>query len=408
MSSNPTLGCDSDELVRVPTEDYQNLIDSLQLQIPHSLKVIGHLTSNVRSVEWKTRVYVDQWPNYTVVICMNDKNIGAYIPLAETDVYIHTTSPTKLKEVLTKSKLFDWSKTMFFDGFDECLIPVLEEFKSDSASLRVDLYADIYKHVNTGQLHWKPPEGTFLAALTKKDASIVLKNWKFGCDWMLPEFEFVIKTNITSGLYSDDGQLLSWAMVPFYGGIGNVHTLQAHRRKGFSKVVLANITQKILDLGVIPWAHVENGSGKEVSERMLQGVGFEKTCVKQAFVAFIPTGKELIWERKSKVFAITEGFSLNLVTLFNQTQLGQFKPRQQCHRLMIKPYYYPIPLPFVDTLLNYLDGSFAMVTNWTRLELSGPHQIGLELSEPHQIGLELSGPHQTGLELSRPHLTRLE
>ncbi|XP_006821723.1 glycine N-acyltransferase-like protein 3 [Saccoglossus kowalevskii] len=282
-------------LVPVSASDYPKLVKHLRTQQPHSLKVIGHLTSNVKSPDWKTEVYVDSWSHLSVVICLNRKHIGPYITLSDTDIYLHSTCSEKLKEILLNSTVIDWGNTVFFDGIDDALLPDLQEIAPQSGKLKLEFCANIHLHTNTDRLNWATPNGTLLSPLTVAEARIVLKNWKFGRDWMLSEIEHIIQTNLTSGLFTNEGELVAWALEGFYGGIGFVHTLENHRRKGYAKIVVADLTKKMLTAGQTPWAHVEDHSEKGVSERLLESVGFLKSDVRQAFIGFAPHGKEIIW-----------------------------------------------------------------------------------------------------------------
>ncbi|XP_070576043.1 uncharacterized protein [Ptychodera flava] len=296
MSVMKTEAAD-DVLKFVPRDDFERLIDTLKSQSPHSLKVIDVIWSNIISEEWKTKVYVNQWPNPGVVVCMNGHFNGPHTPVGDFDVFIHSTSLSVLKDVLKNTKVFNWSKTMLFVGVDNGVQSVLEEIVPKSASLKFDVFSevDLYIHTDSSKLLCSVQEGLSLRSLHEKDAETVLKHWKYGRDWLLPEFKHTIRNNSTSGLYTKNGELVSWAVHNFFGGIGFVHTLEKYRGLGCAKAVIADATKKIMNCGIHPWAHVENVPGRERSERMLEAVGYTKSGISQKMGLYAPAGKEITY-----------------------------------------------------------------------------------------------------------------
>ena len=55
-------------------------------------------------------------------------------------------------------------------------------------------------------------------------------------------------------LESDPSQPVSWAFLSNYGFISGAHTLEEHRRKGYSRVAILCLVEKILNANMIPLA----------------------------------------------------------------------------------------------------------------------------------------------------------
>ena len=83
------------------------------------------------------------------------------------------------------------------------------------------------------------------------------KYWKlFEPDDCQQYLKYIFENFITVGVFleSDPSQPISWAFQSSFGYISGVHTLEEHRRKGYSRVAALCLVEKILNENMIPLA----------------------------------------------------------------------------------------------------------------------------------------------------------
>ena len=99
------------------------------------------------------------------------------------------------------------------------------------------------------------PEGTFTATLKVDHASFISVTYKY-CELQdrIKYFQYVIENCLSVGLFLevDSSQPVSWAVLSNYGHIIHIHTLEEHRRKGYSRVTLLCLMRKILEANMVP------------------------------------------------------------------------------------------------------------------------------------------------------------
>ncbi|XP_077982559.1 glycine N-phenylacetyltransferase-like [Glandiceps talaboti] len=277
-----------DSLQIVPRDEYPKLVDFLRGQTPSSLKVIGHLNSNIKSEKWTMSTYVDSWPNPSVVVCVIPTAEG--VTEGDLELTFHSNDADKLKHVLSTSNLLNWRSRMMIKGFDRSFLPILEEINPNYSALIEDLRGDVYTCTDDSNLYrGVVPDGYKLSSLKKGDIDTIMKVWKFGNDRLRQAFLTQVDTHFNAGVFSNKtGELVSWAVQQYFGVIGAVNTIEPHRRKGLAKITLSDVTRKVLDSGETAWCYVEDVKGKEVSENMMTSVGYHKTDLQHVWLICKP------------------------------------------------------------------------------------------------------------------------
>jgi len=95
----------------------------------------------------------------------------------------------------------------------------------------------------------------FVSALKSDHAKDICGSWNY-CQ--LPDrikyFKYLINNCNSVGVFlkSDSSKPVSWAVLGNYGHIIHIHTIEEHRRKGYSRIVMLSLMQQMLEAGMTP------------------------------------------------------------------------------------------------------------------------------------------------------------
>ena len=109
-------------------------------------------------------------------------------------------------------------------------------------------------------IHRSCPKGVFTARLKIDHADFISKYWNFFKPQDRLEYlKYVFENCISVGVFleSDPCQPISWAFMSNFGSINAVYTLKEHRRKGYSRITMLCLMEKILKDGMIPLCGVD-------------------------------------------------------------------------------------------------------------------------------------------------------
>ena len=99
------------------------------------------------------------------------------------------------------------------------------------------------------------PKGTFLDRLQVDHASFISESYKY-CELQdrVQYFTYLIANCFSVGLFLevDSSKPVSWALLSNYGHIIHIHTVEQHRRKGYSRVTMLCLMQQILEANMTP------------------------------------------------------------------------------------------------------------------------------------------------------------
>ena len=99
------------------------------------------------------------------------------------------------------------------------------------------------------------PRGTFTARLKSEHANFISEIWDlFKPQQRLEYVKNIIEKSFSVGLFLEDdpSQPISWAFVSNFGQINCVHTMEKHRRKGYSRVTVLCLMKQMLEADMIP------------------------------------------------------------------------------------------------------------------------------------------------------------
>ena len=86
-------------------------------------------------------------------------------------------------------------------------------------------------------------------------AYLVSKFWKhFEPEDSLEHVKHVFENGISSGVFleSDPSQPVSWAFLTNFGCISGFHTLEEYRRKGYNKMAILSLMEKMVEANMMP------------------------------------------------------------------------------------------------------------------------------------------------------------
>ena len=88
----------------------------------------------------------------------------------------------------------------------------------------------------------------------------------------------VFENGVSVGVFldSDPSQPVSWAFLSNYGYMSGSHTLEGYRRKGYNRMALLRLMEKMLEANMIPLASMDTHNTSIVN--LIRGInGFVET-----------------------------------------------------------------------------------------------------------------------------------
>lgn len=116
-------------------------------------------------------------------------------------------------------------------------------------------------------------EETMVQELCVEDAEYIYNNYKYKEYASVEYLKDRIENDISIGV-KEDGKLLAWVLVHDDGAIGMLQVLDDYRGRGYAKLLMKTIVNRLIDCGRIPFAHIEEDN--IASRNLCTSIGFEK------------------------------------------------------------------------------------------------------------------------------------
>ncbi|XP_065913918.1 glycine N-acyltransferase-like protein 3 isoform X2 [Dysidea avara] len=197
-------------------------------------------------------IMTDAWPDFSCTVIK--------LPNSEVKLAINlffSESPEKLEKLLSSPKFKDSTLIAVLD--DETARQLRGMKISWPCGLKENVlltYKTLYFPGKLSDLpKWSCPEDVIVSTLKSDHAKVICGSWNY-CE--LPDrikyFEYLIKNCNSVGVFlkSDISKPVSWAVLANYGHIIHIHTVQEHRRKGYSRIVMLNLMKQMLEVGMTP------------------------------------------------------------------------------------------------------------------------------------------------------------
>ncbi|XP_062951481.1 glycine N-acyltransferase-like protein 2 isoform X1 [Cynocephalus volans] len=249
------------------SQNLQILYESLEKNIPESLKVYGAIFNIKNKNPFNMEVLVDAWPDYQMVITRPQKEEMKDDLDHYTNTYhIFTKAPDKLEEVLACPQVINWEQVFQIQGCQGTLGEAIRKI-SASKSVQVDYLKTALFRLETPRKHKtssdEKMELTELFKMHKVDedkkkgnslnifldpshAGLVNQQWEFGKnERSLKYIERCLQNFPGFGVLGPEGQPISWLVmeqscelrmgytVPKYRGQGNMWQIGCQLEKYF-------------------------------------------------------------------------------------------------------------------------------------------------------------------------------
>ena len=122
------------------------------------------------------------------------------------------------------------------------------------------------------------PKGVFTANLKVDHAHFISQHWNFFKPQdRLQYLKYVFENCISVGTFleSDPSQPISWAFMSSFGSMNAAYTLKEHRRKGYGRITMLCLLEKVLKNGMIPLGGVDMQNTSAI--KLCTGVGLVET-----------------------------------------------------------------------------------------------------------------------------------
>ncbi|XP_040291270.1 glycine N-acyltransferase-like protein 2 isoform X3 [Bufo bufo] len=250
---------------------------------PESLKVCGALHHVIEKNPFRLQVLVDQWPDFTSVICRP--------PLEEmTDPSDHYTNtyflfskdPQGLRQFLQDPQTVNWKQELQIQGCQPSLTGVLQEVSSKHGSQMHTTSNLLYmkdgmKSEDLEKISNISSDELQFAPLKTHEASYVNEQWIFGKnDHSLHFIERCIQTFPSIGVRKKGvDQPIAWGTSDHSMEIRMGYTLPAYRNLGLSSIIILKISAINHNRRFPMYAHT--APDNKTSQAVMHKTGFQQT-----------------------------------------------------------------------------------------------------------------------------------
>nr|XP_057914891.1 glycine N-acyltransferase-like protein 3 [Doryrhamphus excisus] len=242
--------------------------------LPSCFEVYGFVYAYNRNKPSNIQFIVDTWPDFKVIICRPDPENKLALEWTK-KITFHCKDEQILKKMLLE--IVDWNDRFHFGGYDSSHEAMLKEVSSNrhvryilltSAHL---LYLPDRSHLITPAIDSELESR--ISSLMISNADLVNQTWKFGGDKQGYNKIKSLISNLPSCCITDDqGEPVSWILMYEYLAMGMLYTLPEHRQKGYAKVLVHTMAQKLFDQGYPVFSYIEEDN--VVSYKLFKSLGF--------------------------------------------------------------------------------------------------------------------------------------
>ncbi|KAK7102611.1 uncharacterized protein [Littorina saxatilis] len=272
------------EFIHLSVTELPELMNQLTKSFP-STTPIFYTADNVirgRLSSDEVQFCVNTWPQPACVAVVSPAKCGQLVNY-RTTVDLWTEEASILIKFLHENTILDWSQPIFFrvhplaDSEFKAVCGVLEE--------KGGTYNCAERHIYTLTLppqKMKPlPVGyTGPKSLSQQDAADVghqYSAWGVHPADTVCYFQACCNQLPSSGIHTDDGELVAYAALHHTSALGSVVTDSQHRRKGLGAAVVADVCTKMVEDKQTPYVFVNPQN--VASAELYKNCGFEFKAV---------------------------------------------------------------------------------------------------------------------------------
>ncbi|XP_074532718.1 glycine N-acyltransferase [Halichoeres trimaculatus] len=238
--------------------------------LPRSLHVYGFLLLRNSVTPESVAVFVDRWPDFRVLVCRPQaEEKGDFFK----DVLVFANDETILKEIIKRPNVINWNKQVCF-GLNH---QHMEIFKAVASEHKVPGCEHAVCHVmileDVSKLPAIDSSGISLSSLDESHISLLNETWKFG---QCAEALRMIRNNLSNFpsccVLDAEGKPVAWMLMYNSSALGMLYTLPEHRGKGYAKVLICTMAQRLHAEGYPVYCFVEEENA--LSYRIFTKLGF--------------------------------------------------------------------------------------------------------------------------------------
>ncbi|XP_071112468.1 glycine N-acyltransferase-like [Haliotis cracherodii] len=249
------------------------LLSTLQ-NIRKANHIRGEIISKLQSVITDYDFIVDRWPDYSALVVRVNPPTAKYRNHLILETIVHATDCDALESLVQLPEIIDWSARIGFAGIYPNELPsVLSVMQKHHRPYHLDKFFDM--KVTEKTLKIRPiPNGFKIGSLIPEQAHLVNSMWSYNGG---THSELYIKELIrklpSCCLYNREGSLVGYALTYHYGYQGVLHILEAHRGKGYAKMIMSHLAG--LHLQTMEEVHIHVHETNKASIALNKQIGFE-------------------------------------------------------------------------------------------------------------------------------------
>ncbi|XP_048865502.1 glycine N-acyltransferase-like protein 3 isoform X4 [Brienomyrus brachyistius] len=243
----------------------------LETFLPQSQQVYGHLLQMSRIRSFPLDIAVDTWPNFAAIICK---------PRVETegdlfkDSSVFTKDGASLRKILAEPAIVNWGK-FFCLAADLSLEAVLKE-EAERRGVSWKRVTTCYMLKLQCVSHLPTVDsalGLRISSLDESHVDLVNRSWKFGAGkHSVSMIQGMIRHFPSCCLQDGEGRAVAWILTYPSGCMGMLYTVPEHRGKGYAKIVINAMSQRLHSEGYPAYCFIEEEN--KLSFRLFKGLGF--------------------------------------------------------------------------------------------------------------------------------------
>ncbi|XP_028279359.1 glycine N-acyltransferase-like [Parambassis ranga] len=255
----------------------------LRRHLPRSQQAYGYLVLRNRVRSDPVKVFVDRWPQFSVIICRpqceQKGDLFKYI-------IVFSNNEAILEETIRKSFVIDWTRYLCI----ETSLPHMEILKTVASEKGVQSHNLAVCHMvmltDVSHLPSIDSSGISLSSLDESHVDLVNQMWKFGKDQVAVRMIQNMIINFPSCCVLDaEGQPVSWILTYASCAMGMLYTQPEHRGKGYAKVLVSTMAKKLHSEGYPVYCFIEEEN--TVSYKLFKDMGFtEDPSYREAWFEF--------------------------------------------------------------------------------------------------------------------------
>ncbi|KAJ8679905.1 hypothetical protein QAD02_015692 [Eretmocerus hayati] len=249
-----------DSAQSLPVEDLPLLRDSFRRDWP---TYAYYYNWAINAIKWRERDPKSAWS----IHCPGGKyDAGAFIATALNGQYIVTVfafeeSKDKLRKMITDSNVIDWTRNVIFGFVHQSFTDVLESAIEEVKVFKNILLSPIMKDTTINyfksrdeclKFEYQVPDNCYLRPLDVSHIPLVNSIWphrnRENPELSEKYLETFVRLNRSVGLFlKDDNSLVSWILHADTGSLGQLQTVEGHKRKGYGRIVIQALVRELAE-----------------------------------------------------------------------------------------------------------------------------------------------------------------